>query len=269
MPELTTDELRTAVADRDWYHTIDLGSGVVTPGWFDTRKVAPMLPWPDLTGLRCLDVGTFDGFWALEMERRGAGSVTAIDIFDPREWDWPAGSDEATIAAIGQRKGQADGFSLVAGALGSAVRRLELSVYDLDADAVGKIDFAYVGSLLLHLRDPIKALERVAGVLEPGGRLLLVDAIDRSLTLRHPRSPVARLDAIGRPWWWHPNAAGLAQMVRAAGFRIDAGPKPFRMVAGAGRPGRPWRHLLGNATARTAFVEARFGEPHAWVLASR
>ncbi|HVY09133.1 MAG TPA: methyltransferase domain-containing protein [Mycobacteriales bacterium] len=268
MPEPSEDELRAAVGEREWYHTIELRPGLVTPGWFDTRTVAGRLPWPDLTGRRCLDVGTFDGFWALEMERRGASQVTAIDILDPRQWDWPAGSDEETVAAIGRRKGEADGFSLVVGALGSAVERRELSVYDLDPDVVGRFDFVYVGSLLLHLRDPVRALGRVAGVLRPGGRVLLVDAIDISLTRRHPRRPVARLDGIGRPWWWYPNAAALGRMVSAAGLRIDSGPKPFRMVAGSGHTGRPWRHLVGNATARRAFVEAHLGEPHAWVVAS-
>jgi hypothetical protein len=44
----------------------------------------------DLSGKRCLDVATMDGFWAFEMERRGAASVTALDLEDPDELDWPA-----------------------------------------------------------------------------------------------------------------------------------------------------------------------------------
>ena len=42
-------------------------------GWFDTRAVGPRSRCPtSLAGKRCLDVGTWDGFWAFEMERRGA-----------------------------------------------------------------------------------------------------------------------------------------------------------------------------------------------------
>ena len=73
-----------------WYHTLDLGDGVVTEGFFDHRPVLERYPIPaDLTGMRCLDVGTMDGFWAFEMERRGAAEVIAIDLDDPEALDWP------------------------------------------------------------------------------------------------------------------------------------------------------------------------------------
>ena len=67
-----------------WYHTIELAPGVETPGWFDLRPIVDQLPWPDVRGKRCLDVGTYDGFLAFEMERRGASVVVATDIAEPR-----------------------------------------------------------------------------------------------------------------------------------------------------------------------------------------
>src|SRR3954466_13460849 len=91
--------------DREWYHTLELAPGVVTPGWFDTRKVVSQLPFPaSLAGKRCLDVATFDGFWAFEMESRGASEVAAIDLIDPLAADWPVNSSAAVKEAIGQRK---------------------------------------------------------------------------------------------------------------------------------------------------------------------
>ena len=49
----------------EWYHSIELAPGEVTPGCFDTRAVAGKVPLPaNLAGKRCLDVGTRDGFWA-------------------------------------------------------------------------------------------------------------------------------------------------------------------------------------------------------------
>ena len=55
-----------------WYHTMELGPGIVTRGWFDLRPIVERMPWPDVRGKRCLDIGTYDGFLAFELERRGA-----------------------------------------------------------------------------------------------------------------------------------------------------------------------------------------------------
>src|ERR1700730_10047735 len=63
----------TTIHDVDWYHTLDLGNGVVTPGFVDHREQVAQHQFPaSLAGKRCLDVATFDGFWAFEMEKRGA-----------------------------------------------------------------------------------------------------------------------------------------------------------------------------------------------------
>src|ERR1044071_7362880 len=74
---------------RSWYHTIEFPDGTVTPGFYDTRQAPQFIPWPSqLKGGRCLDVGTFDGFWAFEMEKRGAAEVVALDLADPEKLDW-------------------------------------------------------------------------------------------------------------------------------------------------------------------------------------
>src|SRR5436190_16225019 len=83
-------DLADRVRELDWYHTIELRPGLVTEGVFDLRPYLPRYRLPArMDGMRVLDVGTFDGFWAFEMERRGA-SVTAIDVADARDFDWPA-----------------------------------------------------------------------------------------------------------------------------------------------------------------------------------
>ncbi|MCL4414877.1 MAG: hypothetical protein M1522_09075, partial [Actinobacteria bacterium] len=53
------DEIRSEVESIEWYHTMELAPGVVTPGWFDLRPVAGKVGLaPGLSGMRCLDVGT-------------------------------------------------------------------------------------------------------------------------------------------------------------------------------------------------------------------
>jgi tRNA (mo5U34)-methyltransferase len=262
------DELRQRALAHRWYHTIELAPGLVTPGWFDTRSVPETIGLPlTFEGLRCLDVGTFDGYWAFEMERRGAAEVVAIDVLDPRAWDWPHGSDERVVEEMATMKAGGAGFELAAAALSSKVQRLDLSVYDLDPAQVGHFDFAYVGSLLLHLRDPVGALERIRAVAND--HVLVVDAIDHELTMVLRRRPVATFDGVGRPWWWKPNVAGLEAMVRSSGMRLTRPSVRFWMPAGAGQPKAPipWR-ALRTRQGRLARVNARRGDPHAAVHAA-
>jgi tRNA (mo5U34)-methyltransferase len=265
--EAATDALRGHVAAHDWYHTIDLAPGVVTPGWFDTRAVVAQVPLPrDLTGKRCLDVGTFDGFWAFELERRGAAEVVAIDVLDPNAWDWPANSSPDAISAIGGRKANGVGFELAREALGSMVKRHELSVYDVDTTVIGTFDLVYLGSLLLHLQDPVRALQAISRVC--GDELVVVDAVDARLTKRWPRRAVAELDALGRPWWWKPNAAALVRMIQAAGFEVCGPPTMVRMPRGAGQLRPPLRPgTLRSREARVALGRWYRGDPHAALVA--
>ena len=247
--------------DVRWYHTIELPGGDVTPGYFDTRAAADVVPLPPrLDGMRCLDVGTYDGFWAFEMERRGAAEVVGVDVLDPRRWDWPGDSTAEALAAIGLPR---SGFDVARDALGSSAVRRDLSVYELSPDVVGEFDVVYMGSLTLHLRDPVGALERVRSVCR--GVLVLEDAIDPALSLR--RSPSAVFDGRGRPWWWKVNASGLARLAEAAGFDVVAGPIRFWMPFGAGGP-KPRARLTGllSRTGREQAMYAWRGDPHAAVL---
>jgi SAM-dependent methyltransferase len=218
------DLLRRIASNHDWYHTLELAPGVLTPGWVDTRPVISSVPMPaSLAGLRCLDVGTWDGFWAFEMERRGAAEVHAVDVPDPYRWDWPARarlreSYDGGKDNLETIKRNGNGFPIARDALGSAVERHEMTVYEISPAALGTFDLVFVGSLLLHLRDPVGALERIRTVA--GGQVVINDCIEYVLTKLRPRTPTARLDPDDRVWWWQPNLAALHSMIEQAGFEI-------------------------------------------------
>ncbi|HWH28677.1 MAG TPA: class I SAM-dependent methyltransferase [Mycobacteriales bacterium] len=264
-----TTSLREAVAAQPlWYHVLDLPGGVTTPGWFDLRRSVDRLPWPQVRGARCLDVGTYDGFLAFTMEQRGAAEVVAVDIDDHRAWDWPvdarrrAPDDLAQIA--GPEKGA--GFRIAAEALGSSVRRLPLSVYDLSPDTAGRFDVVVMGSLLLHLRDPLRALEAVRSVCD--GVLLSVESVDLALTALHPRRPVARLKGTGTLCqWWEPSVAGHRQMVRAGGFSVERATGPFPVEFGPAHPPQPRTFEALRTAALRRVLAGGQGVPHSAVLA--
>ncbi|HEX8074922.1 MAG TPA: class I SAM-dependent methyltransferase [Thermoleophilaceae bacterium] len=258
-----------------WYHTIELPGGVVTRGHYDTRRAAARVPLPpSLAGRRCLDVGTSDGFWAFEMERRGAAEVVAIDIDDPADYDWPEPRPARPARPANQEPGPNRCFELAHRAIGSSVERLDLTVYQLDPERLGSFDFVFMGALALHLRDPVRAYAAIRSVT--GGEFLSVEVVSLSLTLTRPRTPAADLAARGQPRWWTPNIAGHRRMLRAAGFSLLASGGPLLVPFGAGfaQPLRLRDLSLARMRAMTPaeavfqLVTRRAGAPFAWALCS-
>lgn len=263
-------DARTAVAATPhWYHTMEVAPGVVTPGWFDLRPILETMPWPDVRGKRCLDVGTYDGHLAFELERRGAAEVVAIDLSDYAQWDWPVRLRErgpAGLAAIaGPEKGR--GFAIAKELLGSNVERIACSVYELSPERVGEFDVVVCGSLMLHLREPLRALSAIRSVCRE--RFLSAETILLQLDLgRLRRTPVARLDGLSELCqWWTPNRAGHRRMVEAAGFAVERAGAPYCVPLGPAHPRPPRSARRLAAELRMRLVTRQTGVPHAAVLA--
>lgn len=225
----TTSTLQRAVDEHPfWYHSMDLVPGVTTKGWFDLRPVVDQMPWPNVRGKRCLDIGTFDGFLAFELERRGAAEVVAVDVEDHLQWDWPPDYRSAELARdpgfSGPPKGA--GFRLAAEVVGSKVQWRPLSIYDLDPDEIGTFDVVVCGSLLLHLRDPLRALEAVRRVTR--GMFLSAEQIELWLSVVGRGRPLFTLNGSGGDCqWFNFNAAGHKRMLYAAGFEVERVSKPY------------------------------------------
>jgi tRNA (mo5U34)-methyltransferase len=210
------DELSQRIRSISWYHTIELSSGVVTPGQFDHRSLLPHYGLPaDLHGKRALDVATFDGFWAFEMEKRG-GQVSAIDLDTTRDLDFPH-LVRPLVDAVAEMPRIGDGFRLAHEALRSKVTRISSSVYALSPETVGSYDFVHCGDLLLHLRDPLTALQHIRSVTT--GQFLLSDVFDINAARQQYGPSVQYLGGWDDVVWWVPSLDALAQMVIDAGFR--------------------------------------------------
>ena len=237
-PPALAGELERRLEELDWYHTQELAPGIVTPGMFDLRPYVHRYGLPeDLSGLRVLDVGTFDGFWSFEFERRGAAEVVALDVDDLADLDWPP----RLRPAVGGRRGE--GFELARAALGSSVRRVGSTVYEATPERLGgRFDLIFVGSVLIHLRDPMLALERLAALCR--GRLIVADEYSRRLALLPFAAAEFRGDS---PWmtWWRPSPRTLLQMIHVAGFEDVAAAGRFRLRFRSQRGGVP--HVVVHA----------------------
>ncbi len=195
-----------------WYHTLDLTPELTTDGWFDNRPFVDHYGLPErLDGMRVLDVGTWDGFWAFEMERRGA-EVVALDVEHESEYDWPPRRRPPRYADL-QR---GDGFRLAKEILDSSVERVHCSVYDALPRDLGTFDLVFCGVVLLHLRDQLLALERLANLCH--GRLILAEEYDRLCSLLPFPVSRYRADRDAAVVFWLPSRRTWKRMVWSAGF---------------------------------------------------
>lgn len=212
------EQARRQVASVEhWYHQIEVAPGVVTPGVNESQLILSSLDLPEnLAGKRVLDIGTRDGFFAFECERRGA-EVTAIDYLPPEQ----------------------TGFPVARELLGSEVEFIQENVYELSPERYGRFDLVLFLGVLYHLRDPMLALDRISDVA--AGRLILeTQVIDEALLTAS--GEFKRLDDLspelpelplmqfypgaalnGDPTnVWAPNEACLRAMLEETGFEVES-----------------------------------------------
>jgi len=198
--------LREEVAKTGWFHRIDLGQGLITPGVDNSPAKLVRLEMPmSLEGKAVLDIGAWDGFFSFEAERRGAKRVLAADSFV-----WQGKHPGCSKA----------GFNLARAALGSNVEDVLVEVYDLDPKKIGTFDLVLFLGVLYHLRHPFLALERVSDVT--GDHLILETHVARisdkePVWLFYPHSTRPYGDG-GSQMPWGPNPRAVIEMLRASGF---------------------------------------------------
>lgn len=194
-------DLARRVHELGWFHQIDLGGGLVTPGTDKSEAKLRSLRLPPLTGKTVLDIGAWDGFFSFAAERLGAARVLATDSFAWGGAPW----------------GSMEPFKLAREALSSQVEDRFIDVMDLSPQEVGTFDVVFFLGVLYHVRDPLLTLERVASVT---GELLVLETLVDLTFLRRPAAafyPAAEM--VGDETnWWGPNTAAVLGMLRAVGF---------------------------------------------------
>lgn len=247
----TPDELRAEVATRTWFHTIDLGDGVVTPGQKDTPSEWEHFRIPDVQGRSVLDIGAYDGFYSFEVERRGASRVVAADSW---AWNWP-GSDARR------------NFELAHEVLGSSVESVDVSVEALDPVAVGgTFDVVLFLGVLYHAPDPLGYLQAVRSVTKG---VAVIETVVDMLDVDVPAAayyPGSSLNNDGSNHFG-PNPAAVKGWLEYAGFtRVEAF-DPWWTNSWYAVVGHRPQHLLGRLWNRVRPPRPRSGRMvfHAYV----
>jgi tRNA (mo5U34)-methyltransferase len=208
---ITRQALLDQVSRIKWFHQIDLGQGIVTPGPDKSARKLEALRIPeDLRGKSFLDIGAWDGFFSFAAERRGATRVLATDSF---VWS-------------GKTWGSKAGFNLARQVLESSVEDQQIDVMNLSPEVVGKFDVVLFAGVLYHLKSPLLALERVASVTKD---LLILETEADLLWHRTPAMafyPGKELRG-DETNWCGPNVECVIAMLRCCGFsRFDVISKP-------------------------------------------
>lgn len=194
-------------AVRVWYHTVSI-DGIETPGVYDMRRYVDRYQLPDLDGLDVLDVGASNGFFSFYFESLGA-RVTSVDLPTYAAHDYPQwvlerelsrrGKEELSLIDWNELHG---GYLVAAYALGSDNRRVLTPIYGMPKVLEQTFDLAFCSNVLVHLRDPVGALEAIRAAVKPGGRTVITTPV-----LREEIDGANAANLIGfvdGPAWWVP-----------------------------------------------------------------
>ena len=225
--DISRDEIERRVRELGaWFHNLDLKGVRTAPDHFlgdyprtKWERFAHAIP-ADLRGRTVLDIGCNGGFYAIEMKRRGADRVVAID------------SDERYLAQA----------RLAAEVMEADIEFRQLSIYQLPA-LEERFDLVLFMGVLYHLRYPLLALDILHA---HGTRDMLVfqsmlrgSAESKAFAAdydfqqsehfddpAYPRLHFIEQRYAGDPTnWWVPNRSCAEAMLRSAGFAITDHPE--------------------------------------------
>ncbi|MCC6933548.1 MAG: DUF1698 domain-containing protein [Deltaproteobacteria bacterium] len=184
-----------------WFHRIDLGNGLVTPGLesdLTSTKFEVIKPYitENLRNKTVLDIGCNAGAISIEFARQGS-RVTGIDIRD---------------MYVNQAR-------WVASVLQLDIRYATVPVYQIDS--LGEFDIIVFFGMLYHLRYPMVALDLLKKICK--GQLFIETAITNSdqiiMKWANPHPGQRPLDQEADYNWWFPSPNAVMTMLDAAGFK--------------------------------------------------
>lgn len=202
-----------------WFHSIDLGNGIITPGnksIADHKREIELFFGPiDLTGKSLIDIGAWNGVYSFEAKKRGA-TVLAVD------------SDTWTRELYRGR----ETFELANEALGAGIKTRLIDIEQPLPPDIGAFDVVLFAGVFYHLKNPIAGLDNAASLAK---ELLIVET-----HLEFPTDP--RPQMIHYPGkelsddptnWWGPNCSCMLALLKDRGFlQIDVSINPVHRGRG-------------------------------------
>jgi len=201
---MSIEEIKQEMSRISWWHEIDLGNGIITPGKTNNVDNEKNVGIPsDLRGKTVLDIGAWDGFYSFECEKRGAAKVLATD------------------SHVWQKKGWSskEGFLFARKILKSKVEDKEIDILDISPESVGeKFDLVLFLGVLYHMKHPLLALEKVASVTK---EMAIIQTHTDMLEIERPVMAFYLDNEFAKDdptYWCGLNPAAIEAMLKIVGF---------------------------------------------------
>ena len=193
-----------------FYHSLDLPSGTVSGDWDLRGLFRQYIGNVDLKGRTVLDIGTASGFLSFEAEKAGAKSVTSFDSDSAKNWQ--VAPDEKVDRDYFQK--MRNGYVFAHHSFKSSAKCVLGNVYQVDT-AVPKHDIVIVAQILVHLRDPLTALEAAARRAKE--QIIIVEGMVDT------EEPIAHyLGGRAQYAWWHLSRGIYRVWLGKLGFDITS-----------------------------------------------
>ena len=207
-----------ALSDSDmsaffWWHTIDLGNGMVTPG-FKTADIMQQefkntFSQLDVRGKSVLDVGAWNGGFSIEAARRGASRVVAIDHYT---WNHPSFNGRKSFDFAVNHSGYSNIEAV----------DIDLDSSTLSLSFLGQFDIVLYLGVFYHLFDPIAATREISALAK---EVMLVETHIEEIEGDRPAMVFFPTDELNGDStnWWATNTLGMIALLKCFGFRtVDA-----------------------------------------------
>jgi tRNA (mo5U34)-methyltransferase len=152
----------------------------------------------DLKGLRVLDIGTSDGFFSLQMARRGA-DVVAIDYRDKTE----------------------HGYHVMEKLNPNNIDYKLMNIYELENAKIGKFDIIIFMGVLYHLPDMLRALHILRNLCS--GTMYLETHSENQFCSDIPAARYYKESTLSNDYtnFWAPNRLCVLDMLHDARFDVE------------------------------------------------
>ena len=203
-----------------WYHKIDLGNGIITPGfnydplWDNIRAVREGIDYRNKT---VLDVASFDGLWAFEAERLGAKTVVATDCLYRTFKNFMFCRDILRSKCIPY-------YNISPYNLTERLDVFFQENFEQEKPYERMFDIVQHLGLLYHLRDPLLSLSQARSCIKAGGILLIETNVimdTEESYMIYNGIPFTHRLSDNYSVWWVPTINCMKEMLVASLFEPD------------------------------------------------